>query len=739
MATGRIVSHYEIIEEIGRGGMGIVYKGRDRLLNRDVALKALPITKSSEGAPEHNISRQRFQREAQSASALNHPNIVTIYDLLSEPGSDFIVMEYVEGKPLSQLIPPYGLPIGQALRYGLQIADAVGSAHAAGIVHRDLKPANVMISRHDQVKIVDFGLAKHGPDSTEFLATQTELTSPGAFLGTLCYAAPEQHQSSVADHRSDIFALGVILFKMFTGELPFTGNNPMELMQAIHRCEPRLVRTLRPALPPILDPLIARAMQRDPSHRYPTMAALATDLKQAAEAGEAAIQNVIQIHPPAPEAPAPTAAATRSASASGSFPQPPSAGREKISIAVMPFRSLSSDEEDGYMAMGIGSEINSALSRVPGVRVASHLATYRYKDDQKPDLANIAAELNIRYIMTGSLRRGGNRIRVIVELADAQASSVLWSRTYDRNLEDLFAVQEEIATAIVRASGGELIRAGSERANKASPEELDAWGLVRKAYHFWNYSFRPAGIADSLNLLRRAVELDPDYANAHAFLGLYLVERVVLILSEHPEQDRAEAQAAVDRAFELAPNDTEVLENAGLVWCHCGNWDQAVQALRRAVVISPFNLVAWGYLGFVLGSGGQATKEALEGDRILTKLIVDTPEHPSVPYWYFFKAITCTRLGSFEEAVTCAFKCVEMHPHFYMARYILANALGHVGRYEEARTEMATTLTINPYISEALLAREWEVITRDREMTEVQLAGLRKAGIYPPVSTGVEK
>jgi adenylate cyclase len=347
--------------------------------------------------------------------------------------------------------------------------------------------------------------------------------------------------------------------------------------------------------------------------------------------------------------------------------------------------------------------------------------------------------LNIRYIMTGSLRRGGNRIRVIVELADAAAGSVLWSRTYDRLLEDLFAVQEEIATAIVRASGGELIRAGSERANKASPEELDAWGLVRKAYHFWNYGFRPAGIGDSLNLLRRAVELDPDYANAHAFLGLYLIERVALILSEHPEQDRAEARAAVDRAFELEPNDTEVLENTGLVWCHCGNWEQAVQALRRAVVISPFNLVAWGYLGFVLGSGGQANKDAREGDHILTKLIVDTPEHPSVPYWYFFKAIACTRLGNFEEAVTCSFKCVEMNPHFYMARYILANALGHVGRYEEARTEMATALAINPHISEALLAREWEVITRDPEMTEVQLAGLRKAGIFPPVSTGVEK
>lgn len=187
--------------------------------------------------------------------------------------------------------------------------------------------------------------------------------------------------------------------------------------------------------------------------------------------------------------------------------------------------------------------------------------------------------------------------------------------------------------------------------------------------------------------------------------------------------------------FDLAPNDTEVLENTGLVWCHCGLWEKAVQALRRAVEISPFNLVAWGYLGFVLGSGGQKTKNATEGDRILTKLITDTPEHPSVPYWYFFKATACTRLGHFEEAVTCAQKCAEMHPNFYIARYVLANALGHVGRYDEARAEMETVMAINPHITESLLKREWIVITRDEQMAETQIAGLRKAGFYPPLPT----
>jgi serine/threonine protein kinase/Flp pilus assembly protein TadD len=731
MAKGRIVSHYEIIDEIGRGGMGIVYKGRDRLLNRDVALKALPLGDSPAAWAEQSLSRQRFEREAQAASALNHPNIVTIYDLLLEPDSHFIVMEYVEGKSLAQVIPPHGLPLGQAIRYGLQITDAVGCAHAAGIIHRDLKPENILISRNDQVKIVDFGLAKQEADPTGLLATQAALTGPGFFLGTVCYASPEQHLNRPVDQRSDIFALGVVLFKMLTGELPFAGSNLLELVQAINRSDARSLRKVRPAVPPILDTLVARALQHDPANRYQNVAALAADLKLAGEDGGATIEGSGgYIHPLKTNS---SAGPMHATSASGSFAQPPGAGHEKISIAVMPFRSLSPDEEDSYMALGIGSEINSALSRVPGVRVASHLATYRYKDEEKPDLAQIASALNIRYVMTGSLRRGGNRIRVIVELADAIAGSVLWSRTYDRHIEDLFAVQEEIASSIVRATGGELIRAGSERANKASPDELDAWGLVRKAYHFWNYSFRPAGIEDSLNLLRRAVELDPNYANAHAFLGLYLIERVALLMSAHPEQDRAEAQAAVDRAFDIAPNDTEVLENAGLVWCHCGMWEQSVQSLRRGVQISPFNLVAWGYLGFVLGTGGQQTKHAIEGDRILTKLIADTPEHPSAPYWYFFKAAACTRLGKFEEAVSCAFKCVEMHPHFYIARLVLANALGHVGRNDEARAEMATVSAINPNVTEPVVKREWSVIARDQEIAEAHLAGLRKAGIFPPL------
>lgn len=389
------------------------------------------------------------------------------------------------------------------------------------------------------------------------------------------------------------------------------------------------------------------------------------------------------------------------------------------------------------MAMGIGSEVSSALSRTPGIRVASHLATYRYREDV-PELQEIADRLKIRYVLTGSLRRAGSRIRVMAEVSDALASTVLWARTFERDVEDLFAVQEEIAESIVRATGGELIRAGADHANKASAHELDAWGLVRRAYHFWNYQFDPARIGESLDLLRQAIQLDPGYANAYAFLALYCIERVVLMLSPHPDRDRIEANEAANRAMELAPQDSEVLENCGLVWLHCGEYNKSVEALRRAVAIAPFNLVAWGYLGLTLGWGGKE-REVKEAEKIFAKIIGDTPEHPSLPYWYFFLAGTYLRLHRYDDAVRAGERCIQLQPRFYVARITLANALGLVGRLDEAREEMAQVLAVNPYVSEALVQTEYAMINRDPQVVELHMAGLHAANAMPVATQGEQK
>ena len=730
---GRVISHYEIVQEIARGGMGVVYRARDLSLNRFVALKALPIFTSSDA-----IARQRFEREAQSASALNHPNIVTIYDLVSDEHASYIVMELIEGKTLGEIIPLSGLPPEQAIRYALQMADALSCAHEAGIVHRDLKPQNVLISRRDHLKILDFGVAKLKSEPSGRLVTHDNLTRPGAFLGTTYYAAPEQFTGGEIDQRTDVYSLGVVFYQMLLGRVPFYADNPLELLQAIYHEQPKPLRQTHPHYPPIVDQIIVRALHKHRQGRYPNMDVFSEDLVAAKEAFHQAALESSSADTQASDVPiaVPQIGSSRSA-----YPpvwiEPPRAGHEKSSIAVLPFRSLSSDKDDEYMAMGIGSEISSALSRVAGIRVASNLSTFRYQDEV-PDLQEIATKLKIHYVLTVSLRRSGTRIRVMSELADALAGSVLWSRTYERDLEDLFAVQEEIAESIVRATGGELIRAGSEHADKASAHELDAWGLVRKAYHFWNYGFHPAGIGESLDLLRRAIQLDPGYANAYAFLALYLIERVVLVLTDRPEADRAEANAAANKAVELAPQDAEVLENAGLVWLHCSEYDQSVEALRRAVQIAPFNLVAWGYLGLALGWGGKE-RDASEAEKILKKLIAETPEHPSLPYWHYFLSGVYIRFSRFDEAYIHAQRCVELQPRFYIARITLANALGHLARFEEARAEIAHVLAMNSYINETVLHTEYLNIARDPHIVELHLSGLRSAQAFPTANIGEQK
>jgi TolB-like protein/Flp pilus assembly protein TadD len=411
----------------------------------------------------------------------------------------------------------------------------------------------------------------------------------------------------------------------------------------------------------------------------------------------------------------------------GAPSRPPAPGSERASIAVLPFASLSADPEDGYTAAGIASEIIVALGGVPDLRVASELASFRFREKQQ-DLAEIASALHTRYVLTGSLRRSGDRIRVLATLNDAEGGAQIWSKAYDRQLADLFALQEEIAQAIVSATGGEIIRADAARLSRSSPEQLDAWGLLYRAYHFWNHAFSREGLEAALAQARRAIELDPSYAAAHAFLGLYLIQRVIHVLTPSLEQERAEALRAAERAVELAPRDPKALENAGLVFYHCSLHEKSVGALRRAVEIAPFNLVAWGYLALSLGIAGDES-ELVEGRRILDRLLETTPDHPSVPYWSYFKGALLTRQGELEQAVACSRRTVELQPYFFLAAVMLANALGALGRLDEARAAWQRVAAIHPAFPAAAYAYDIQLQALAPERAEPHLAGLRKAGL----------
>ena len=380
---------------------------------------------------------------------------------------------------------------------------------------------------------------------------------------------------------------------------------------------------------------------------------------------------------------------------------------ERNAIAVMAFRCISPDKEDAYVAEGLTAEIVSALSGVPALRVVSQPASARIQESA--DLRALADNLNVRYILTGSLRRAGKRIRVTAELSDVIEDALIWTRNYDRTTEDVFTVQEEIARALVGAAGGQIRRAQTEEASRSSVEKLDARGLVRKAYHFWNSAFHIGGVQESLDLLRRAVRMEPTCAAAHGFLAFYLNQRVMGFISPNREADRAEGLAAADRAYELGPGDAEVLEIVGMVWLCTSQPERAETALRRAVKLAPLNLVAWGYLE-------------------------STPDHPSLPYWHYFKAGASFLQEDYELAAEHARICVEMQPRYLVARLGYAAALGALGRVEESRAIWNEVLTLNPYINPADYVENILAIARTPESTEKHVRGFVKAGIFPKVA-----
>jgi serine/threonine protein kinase/tetratricopeptide (TPR) repeat protein len=720
---GGSLLHYEILETLGEGGMGVVYKARDPRLQRTVALKVLRPDRSADP-----VRRARLLREARAAAALNHPHIVTIHDIASEGGVDFIVMEHVSGHSLGSLVVGRGLPVAEALRIGIQVADALAASHAVGVVHRDLKPSNVMIAPDGRAKVLDFGLATFASEGDQ---AAEPLTGEGMVVGTLTYMSPEQSLGQPLDARSDMYSFGLVLYVMLAGRAPFMGRSAAEHFHLLNYTLPAPLRQVRPAVPEALARVVMTTLERRPEDRFADMRDVERELRRlAAEIATTPAEESWSQDAGSVDTDAPTLDTT-----APTFPRlspstrPPAPGSERASIAVLPFTSLSADPDDGYTAAGIASEIIVALGGVPDLRVASELASFRFRG-QDLDLAEIARTLRTRYVLTGSLRRSGDRIRVLVTLNDAEGGAQIWSKAYDRRLADLFAVQEEIAQAIVGATGGEIIRADAARLSQSSPQQLDAWGLLYRAYHFWNHAFGRAGLEDALTQVRRAIELDPSYAAAHAFLGLYLIQRVIHVLTPRLEEERAEALGAAEKAVELAPGDARALENAGLVFYHCSLHERSVAALRRSVEIAPYNLVAWGYLALSLGIAGDEA-EVAEARRILDRLLETTPDHPSVPYWWFFKGGVLTRLGQLEEAAECARRTVELQPHFFLAAVMLANALGAQGRLEEARAAWQRVEAIHPAFAASCYAHDIHLQALTPERAEPHLSGLRKAGLLP--------
>jgi serine/threonine protein kinase/Tfp pilus assembly protein PilF len=635
LKTDLVLGNYRLIEKLGEGGMGVVWKARDLKLDRDVAIKFLP-----EGAVGDPERRAFFEREAKAVAALSHPNIVTIYAVDEAEGTTFFTMELIEGQPLSKLIEPGGVSLDRFLELALPLTGAVAAAHARGIIHRDLKPQNIMIDSAGQIKILDFGLARILLPLPKVLGRDegTTATLDADFAGTIAYMSPEQLRSQPLDHRTDVFSLGVVLFEWATGRLPFGGKTGPERIAAVLKEDPRSAVELNPGLPRQIDRIFRHCLEKEPRYRM----ASARDLREELE----------------------------------SLRQAKEDGRPALpSIAVLPFADMSREKDQGYFCDGIAEEIINALCRVQGLRVASRTGSFQFKN-AAADLREIGNALRVDTVLEGSVRKSDHRLRITVQLIDAARGFHLWSESFDRELRDVFAIQQEIAHNVVRSLQVTLSPQEKGALAEVPTSHVQAYDYYLRGRSFY-YRYGRHDIEFALQLFSRAIELDPEYALAHA--GLADCWSYIYLYAERKDAVRQQAEAAGRRAVELAPGSAQAQASLAVALSLGSQKEEAQAAFEKAIRLDPTLFEAWYfYARQAFASGDLPKARSLYEEAMRVR--------PEDFYSPLLVAQVYQELGRPEDAraarergVSLVEKHIDLHPDDARALYMGANGLVALG------------------------------------------------------------